>query len=391
MASIAAASGVEALGLISLIVSSARNATMHRRNCEQLAEHVKVIGNLLEQLKSTDLMALPAIREPLDGMEEALKRALELVKSCREKSCLYMLAMGWSVVYQFRQVQDEIDRYLRLVPLISLVHEFCLQNMKEGLKVIEEDQREYSLDGKDVEAQSVILKPDRTKKDAAILEKSLSCKYPELGFYQALQEEKEKLHVELQRSRTLNDTKQCRIIEHLIDVTENVVNVLPGKKVNKLLVNEPTYVISGYMSNAKASRGALGLKPDEDQGLSEWQVDLFDCCREPCLSLKACIYPCGIFSRIANAVSGGKISREKAINDLMAYSLLCGCCCYSCCVRTKLRKNFNIEGGVCDDFLTHLVCFCCAMVQEWRELEVRGFAGCQGRKMIPPPYQYMKP
>lgn len=117
--------------------------------------------------------------------------------------------------------------------------------MKEGLKVIEEDQREYSLDGKDVEAQSVILKPDRTKKDAAILEKSLSCKYPELGFYQALQEEKEKLHVELQRSRTLNDTKQCRIIEHLIDVTENVVNVLPGKKVNKLLVNEPTYVISG--------------------------------------------------------------------------------------------------------------------------------------------------
>lgn len=39
-----------------------------------------------------------------------------------------------------------------------------------------------------------------------------------------------------------------------------------------------------YMSNAKASRGALGLKPDEDQGLSEWQVDLFDCCREPCLS-----------------------------------------------------------------------------------------------------------
>lgn len=36
-------------------------------------------------------------------------------------------------------------------------------------------------------------------------------------------------------------------------------------------------------------------------------------------------------------------AREKAINDLMAYSLLCGCCCYSCCVRTKLRKNFNIE------------------------------------------------
>ena len=72
----------------------------------------------------------------------------------------------------------------------------------------------------------------------------MSRRYPELGFQEALQEEKEKLHVELQRSRTINDSKQCRVIEHLIDVTENVVNVVSGKKVHKLLVNEPTYVIA---------------------------------------------------------------------------------------------------------------------------------------------------
>ncbi|EOY17781.1 Uncharacterized protein TCM_042500 [Theobroma cacao] len=71
-------------------------------------------------------------------------------------------------------------------------------------------------------------KPDRTKKDANIMY---------LRFQEALQEEKEKLHVKLQRSRTIDDSKQCRVIEYLIDVTENVVNVLPGKKVHKLLVN----------------------------------------------------------------------------------------------------------------------------------------------------------
>ncbi|CBI25432.3 unnamed protein product, partial [Vitis vinifera] len=37
------------------------------------------------------------------------------------------------------------------------------------------------------------------------------------------------------------------------------------------------------------------------------------------------------------------------------------------------------------------MCCCCAMVQERRELELRNFDGCQGRKMIPPPFQYMKP
>ena len=77
----------------------------------------------------------------------------------------------------------------------------------------------------------MILKPDRTKKDADILEKSLSCKYPELDFHEALQEEKEKLNIELLRSRTQNDPDQCRVIEHLINVTQNVVNVLTGKKV----------------------------------------------------------------------------------------------------------------------------------------------------------------
>ncbi|KAL5734395.1 hypothetical protein ACOSP7_032256 [Xanthoceras sorbifolium] len=392
MSSLAQAAGVDAVGLVNMIISSARTATTQRRNCEQLAEHVKIIGNLLEKLRSTDLMKLPAIKEPLDCLEEALKRALELVESCREKSYLYMLAMGWSVVYQFRQVQAEIDRYLRLVPLISLVHEFRMQNLKEGLEAIEDDQREYTLDEEDVEAQSVILKPDRSKKDANILENSLSRKYPEMGFQEALHEEKEKLHIELQRSRTNRDAKQCQLIEHLIDLTENVVNELPAEKkaVKKLVVNEPAYAVSGYVTNANSGYGELGLKHEEQVQL-EWQTDLFDCCGEPCLSLKTCVYPCGIFSRIANAVSKGKISGEQATDTLMAYSLFCGCCCYTACTRSKLRDTFNIEGGVCDDFLTHLMCCCCALVQEWRELEIRGFEGCQGRKMIPPPYQYMKP
>ncbi|GMY08299.1 Protein MID1-COMPLEMENTING ACTIVITY 1 [Fagus crenata] len=120
--------GVDALGLTNMIISSAQNATTHRNNCEQLAEHVRLIGNLLEKLKSTNMMDLPATKEPLDGLEEALRKALELVESCKEKSCLYMLAMGWNVVYQFRQIQADIDRYLRLLPLISLVHEFRMQN-----------------------------------------------------------------------------------------------------------------------------------------------------------------------------------------------------------------------------------------------------------------------
>ncbi|XP_058207302.1 cell number regulator 13-like isoform X2 [Rhododendron vialii] len=390
MASIAQAAGVDAVGLINLTVAAARNSTTHRRNCDRLASHVRMIGNLLEKLKTTGLRSFPATGEPLDLLEEALGKALELVESCREKSYLYMLAMGWSVVYRFRLVQNEIDRYLKLVPLISLVHEYRMQNLNYNLLAIEQDHPEYTLEEEEMEAHGVLLKKDRTKKDASILENSLSRRYPDLEFHEALQEEKEKLHVELHRSQENNDPKECQVIEHLIEVTKNVVNVPTG---NKLSLNVQTYAGSGYETTTKSSHRAYDLKPDS-LVKSEWQADLFDCCMEPCLSFKACIYPCGIFSHTAQLVSKGQISRERACNDLIAYSLFCCCCCYTCSVRRKLRKLFNVEGGACDDFFTHLICCCCAMVQEWRELELRGFevsAGCPERKMIPPPYQYMKP
>lgn len=127
MESVAQATGLGAASLANTVISAAHNARAHRRNCERLAEQVRVIGNLLETLKSTDVAHLPATREPLDGLEEALKKALELVEGCKDKSYLYLLAMGWSVVHQFRQVQAQIDRYLGLVPLISLVHDFRTQ------------------------------------------------------------------------------------------------------------------------------------------------------------------------------------------------------------------------------------------------------------------------
>lgn len=106
----------------------------------------------------------------------------------------------------------------------------------------EEEQREYTLDEEEIETQNVILKTNRSKKDASILEKSLSRRYPDLGFHEALNEEKEKLNVELHRSRTNNDPEQCRVIEHLIEVTKNVVNVSPNIKATKIVFNEPTHL-----------------------------------------------------------------------------------------------------------------------------------------------------
>lgn len=121
IANVAQLTGLDAVRLIAMIVKAANTARMHKKNCKHFATHLKLIGNLLEQLKIPDLKRYPETREPLEQLEDALRRSYVLVNSCQDRSYLYLLAMGWNIVYQFRRAQNEIDQYLKLIPLITLV------------------------------------------------------------------------------------------------------------------------------------------------------------------------------------------------------------------------------------------------------------------------------
>lgn len=97
---------------------------------------------------------------------------------------------------------------------------FLCFSSQERLDDIEKHQCEYIFEDDDRRIQDVILKPDSTKNDATILEKTLSRSYPNLGLHDALQMENEKLQIELQISQSNMDVGQCQIIERLFDITE---------------------------------------------------------------------------------------------------------------------------------------------------------------------------
>ncbi|RZC30292.1 Protein MID1-COMPLEMENTING ACTIVITY 1 isoform E [Glycine soja] len=391
LANVAQLTGVDAVRLIGMIVRAASTARMHKKNCRQFAQHLKLIGNLLEQLKISELKKYPETREPLEQLEDALRRSYILVNSCQDRSYLYLLAMGWNIVYQFRKAQNEIDRYLRLVPLITLVDN---ARVRERLEVIEMDQREYTLDDEDQKAQTVIFKPEPDKDDTAVLKKTLSCSYPNCSFTEALKKENEKLKLELQRSQANLDMNQCEVIQRLLDVTEVAAYSVPAKCSPEKSHKKEEYNYSDANSDKdhssdekyhakidkhSPSRYSVAQKDLASTGGSyqqeDWHTDLLACCSESSLCMKTFFYPCGTFSKIASVARNRSISSGEACNDLMAYSLILSCCCYTCCVRRKLRKMLNITGGFIDDFLSHLMCCCCALVQEWREVEIRGLSG----------------
>ncbi|CAN6480758.1 unnamed protein product [Victoria cruziana] len=410
LANIAQLTGLDAIKLIGMIVKAASTARMHKKNCRQFAMHLKLIGNLLEQLRISELKKYPETREPLEQLEDALRRSYVLISSCQDRSYLYLLAMGWNIVYQFRRAQTEIDRYLKLVPLIALVDN---ARVRERMEVIEKDQREYTLDEEDEKVKDVILTPAPSVKGTSILKSSLSCRYPNLGFGEALKKESEMLQMELRMSQANMDFRQCEVIQQLLEVTETAANShsedKPKNKISEQKEHSPPsndtekeyqckepsqqkHDVShtGSRNTSSVSCGRDLSPTGGTYGHEEWHSDLLGCCSEPSLCIKTFFYPCGTFSKIAAVASKGKISPEQACNDLMTYSLILACCCYTCCMRRKLRKMLNITGGLCDDFLSHLMCCCCALVQEWREVEIRGAYGPYKTKTSPPPSQVMK-
>ncbi|KAK1423553.1 hypothetical protein QVD17_18857 [Tagetes erecta] len=402
IANVAQLTGLDAVKLIGMIVQAASTARLHKKNCKQFAMHLKLIGNLLQQLKISELKKYPETREPLEQLEDALRRSYILVNSCQDRSYLYLLAMGWNIVYQFRKAQTEIDRYLKIIPLITLVDN---ARVRERLNYIEMDQREYVLDDEDRKVQDVIMKPDPSHADTVVLKKTLSCSYPNLPFKEVIQKENEKLHLELQRSQANLDVGQCEVIEHLIGVTQVVASKSQheqdsSKKVtkkseahypvnnNKEVVldesnlNKKSHSTSRSTSDLSSARGSYGY--------GEWHSDLLGCCSEPKMCIKTFFFPCGTFSKIASVATNQHMTSGEACNELMAYSLILSCCCYTCCIRGKLRKTLNITGGWCDDFLSHVMCCCCALVQELREVEMRGIHGPEKTKTSPPPSQWME-
>ncbi|KAM3206755.1 hypothetical protein ACQJBY_062110 [Aegilops geniculata] len=121
LASIAQLAGVDVYGLITMIVEAARTVRRNRETCQLLARRVKMIGDLLQQLESTQLMQHTETRNPVEQLEETLQHTYMVIASCQGGSYLCSCFMGGRQAEQLHQVQNEIAFYLQLFPLVGFV------------------------------------------------------------------------------------------------------------------------------------------------------------------------------------------------------------------------------------------------------------------------------
>ncbi|XP_066343655.1 cell number regulator 13-like [Miscanthus floridulus] len=124
-ASVMQVTGVDALGLVNMIVQAAQTTRRNRDLCQQLAQHVLIVADLLRKLDIPVLRQHLETRRPLEQLDAALFRAYKLVRSCAQRqentSQIYQMFTGAKVASKLRLAQEEIDRYINLIPMITLV------------------------------------------------------------------------------------------------------------------------------------------------------------------------------------------------------------------------------------------------------------------------------
>ncbi|XP_021316082.1 cell number regulator 11 isoform X2 [Sorghum bicolor] len=112
----------------------------------------------------------------------------------------------------------------------------------------------------------------------------------------------------------------------------------------------------------------------------EWSVGLCDCFGDfntfaGCLTFWC---PCVTFGRTAEIVDRGSIS--CCMNGTLYYLLATIGCqwLYGCTKRSSMRTQYNLQESPCLDCCVHFWCGPCALCQEYRELEKRGFNMANG-------------
>ncbi|XP_061990531.1 protein PLANT CADMIUM RESISTANCE 2-like [Rosa rugosa] len=105
-----------------------------------------------------------------------------------------------------------------------------------------------------------------------------------------------------------------------------------------------------------------------------WKTGLCDCLSDPknCCTTFWC--PCITFGQIAEIVDKGSTSCGASGALYTLIFCVTGCpCFYSCFYRSKMRQQYTLDESPCGDCLVHCFCEYCALCQEYRELQNRGF------------------
>ncbi|XP_010462060.1 PREDICTED: protein PLANT CADMIUM RESISTANCE 8-like [Camelina sativa] len=103
-----------------------------------------------------------------------------------------------------------------------------------------------------------------------------------------------------------------------------------------------------------------------------WSTGLFDCHEDQTNAAMTLISPCVTFGQIAEVVDEGEMTCPLgSFMYLLMMPVLCSQWVMGSKYREKMRRKFNLVEAPYSDCASHVLCSCCALCQEYRELKIR--------------------
>ncbi|KAG0463915.1 hypothetical protein HPP92_019984 [Vanilla planifolia] len=104
-----------------------------------------------------------------------------------------------------------------------------------------------------------------------------------------------------------------------------------------------------------------------------WTTGLFDCGENQTNAIMTAFFPCVTFGQIAEILDeGGTSCTLGSFMYVLMVPALLTCWIIGSNYRKKLRNKYNLVEAPSEDWTVHLFCSCCALCQEFRELQHRG-------------------
>ncbi|KAD2393582.1 hypothetical protein R6Q59_012124 [Mikania micrantha] len=134
-------------------------------------------------------------------------------------------------------------------------------------------------------------------------------------------------------------------------------------------------------SEPDSSKGEAGqsnqpvvMVPPQQAIIPTWSTGLFECFDDIPTLLITAFAPCVTFGQIAEMVDRGQNScgLYAMLHAGILYFTGCGCM-LSAYYRIKMSQIYKLPNDPLINILVHLLCEPCALCQEYRELQARGF------------------
>ncbi|KAL8113833.1 hypothetical protein AgCh_020934 [Apium graveolens] len=104
-----------------------------------------------------------------------------------------------------------------------------------------------------------------------------------------------------------------------------------------------------------------------------WSTGLFDCQLDQTNAIMTMVFPCLTFGQIAEVLDEGEMTCPMGsfIYLLLTPALLSNWL-FGSKYRAKLRRKYNLVEAPYADAISHIICPCCSLSQEYRELKIQG-------------------